>query len=83
MPDEVLKYIETLEIENKSYEQNLTTITFYSDVRLSPVIYQNAPNWKQKLWAKSNDNNVLLGCPIESRNISKRSKLKTEALNKF
>ena len=26
-----------------------------------------------KLWEKSNDNNFLLGCPIESRNISRRS----------
>ena len=31
----------------------------------------------------SNDNNFLLGCPIESGNISRRSKLRLEALSKF
>ena len=66
-----------------SSEKIQTTITFYSDVWLSPVIYTDARNWMLKFWAKSNDNNFLLGCLIESRNISRRSKLNTEALGKF
>ena len=36
-----------------------------------------------KLLANSNDNNVLLGCLIESRNTSKTSKLNVEALSSF
>ena len=66
-----------------SSEQIQTTINFYSDVWLSPVIYRDARNGLQKLWANSNDNNFLLGCRIESRNISRRSKCNTEALSKF
>ena len=65
--------IETVEIENKSFEQIQTTITFYSDVQLGPVTYRDAPNWKQKLWANWNDNYFILGCPNESRNISRHS----------
>ena len=41
-----------------------TTITFYSNVRLSPIIYRDTRNWKQKLWENSNDNNFWLGFPI-------------------
>ena len=37
----------TLKIENKSSEQIQTTITFYSDVQLSLVIYREARNRKQ------------------------------------
>jgi len=60
-----------------------TAITFNSGVRLSPEIYQGADNGKQKLLANSNDNNFLLGCPIEFGNISRHSKLTSDALRKF
>ena len=79
MSDWVPSYIETLEIECWSTEQIQTTITFYSEVWLSPVIYRDAQILKPKLVANSNDNNISLGSPIESRNISRRSKFKTEA----
>ena len=59
-----------LDIENKSSEQILTTKTFSSDFRLSPGIYRDAPNWKRKPISNSNNNNILLGCPTQSRNIS-------------
>ena len=68
-----------LVIENGSSLEIQTIITFYSDVRLSPVVYRDAQNLEQRLLANSNDNNLLLGCPIESRNISRCLKLKTEA----
>jgi len=83
MSDSVPYYIEMLEIEYRSSKQIQTTITVYSDVWLSPAIYPHARNGISKLGANSNENNFLLGCPIESRNISKRSKLNTEALSKF
>ena len=72
-----------LEIECWGSEQIQTTINFYSDVWLSPVIYRDARNLKPKLVANSNDNNFSLESPIESRNISRRSKFKTEARSKF
>ena len=72
-----------LQIDNGSSQQIQTTITVYTDVRLSPLIYEDAPNRKQKLVDNSNDNNFLLGCPIESRNILRRSKLKIEHSRKF
>jgi len=56
-------------MKNKSSEQNETTITFYLDVRMNPVIYRDARNWKRKLWANANDNNFLLGFLFVSRNI--------------
>ena len=83
MSDWVPEYIETIKIEFWSSELIQTTITFYSDVWLSPVIYLDARNWILNLYANSNDNNFLLGCPIEYRNISKRSKLNVEAMSKF
>ena len=83
MSDWVPSYIETLEIECWSSQPIQRTITFYSDGWLSPVIYRDARNWMLMLWANSNDNNFLLGCLIQSRNISRHSKLNTEALNKF
>ena len=64
-------------------QQILTTITFHSEVQLSPVIYRDAQNLKPKLAANSNNNNFSLGSPIESRNILRRSKFKTEARSKF
>jgi len=64
MYDLVPSYNETLDIENKSSEQILTTKTFHSDVWLSPVIYRAARNWKRKLRENENDNNFLLGSPI-------------------
>jgi len=83
MSDWVLKYIETLEIEYQSSEQIQTTLTFYSDVRLSPVIYQKA----QIEWLSSEQIQTtitfLLRCLIEFRNISRRSEWNTEALSKF
>ena len=51
--------------------------------RSSQVMHRDARNTIQKLWANSNDDNFLLGCPIETRNISRHSKLNTEALGKF
>ena len=83
MSDWVPKYIETLGIKNEWFEEIQKTISFYSNVWLSPVIYRDGQKWKPKLWANSNDNNFLLGCLIESRKISKRSKLNVEALSKF
>ena len=56
---------------------------FYSDVWLSLVICRDPRNWMLKLWANSNDNNFLLGCLIESRNISRRSKLNVDPLSQF
>ena len=56
---------------------------FFMDVWLSPVTYRDALNWMLKLWANSNDNNVLLGCLIESRNISRPSKLNVESPSQF
>ena len=73
MSDWALQYIETLEIENGTSKKSQTTITFYTDVPLSPIIYQDARNWKQNLNGNSNDINFLLGYPIESHNISRRS----------
>ena len=70
-------------MECQSSEQIQMTITFYSDVRVSPIIYRDAPNLKQKLISKSNDNNYFLEYPIEARNISRRSKLNTEVLSKL
>ena len=69
MSDWVPQYIETLKIKIQSSEQIQTTITLYTDVRLSPIIYQDAPNWKQKLVENLNDDNFLQGCPTECRNI--------------
>jgi len=113
MSDWVPWYIATFQIDNRSSYQIQTTITFYSDVRLSPVIYWDAPNWKwkfvansndnnfysdvrlstviyrdapnweHKLWGISKDNNFILGCSIESRNISRFSKFKMDACSKF
>ena len=60
-----------------------TIITINSNVRLSPVLYRDTQNWKQRLWGNSNNNNFLLGCQIEAINNSRRSKLNTEALSKF
>jgi len=57
MSDWVPYYIETLVIENWSFDQIQTTITFESDVRLCLVGYRDAQNWKRKLLEKSNDNN--------------------------
>ena len=70
-------------MEDRSSEQIPTTITFYSYVRLSPVIYRDARNWMLKLWANSNDNNFILGCLIETRSISRRTKFNVEAQSKF
>ena len=42
-----------LQIENCSSLQIQTIITFFSDVRWSPVLYRDARNWKQILWANS------------------------------
>ena len=81
--DWVLYYIKTLEIECWSFEKIQTTIPFYLDVLLSPVIYRDPRNWMLKLLENSNDNNFLLGCLIESCNISRLLKLNTEALSKF
>jgi len=83
MSDCLPLYIETLEIQNRNFEQNLTIITFYSDVRLSPVVYRDVQYSELKLYAKSSDNNFLLGCPIVSRSISRCSKFLTEALRKI
>ena len=83
MSDCVLKYIETLEFQNGSSKQNQTTKTLYSDVRFCPVVYRDTRNSEQKLRAKSNDNNFLLGCPIVSSIISRRLKLRIEALSKI
>jgi len=68
-------------MENEISEQMQMIINFNSDIRLSPSIYQDAPNWKGKLIANSNNNKFELGCLIESRNILRRSKLNTEALS--
>ena len=57
MSDCVAEYIEMLVIENKSFEQIQMTINFYSDVRLSLVIYRDALSWKWKLVANANRNN--------------------------
>ena len=70
-------------MEFRRSEQIQTTLPLYSDVRLSPVIYQDAGNGKQKLKANSNDNNFFLESPIEYRHISRCSKFKTEAPSKF
>ena len=83
MSDWVLSYIETLKTENTSSEQFKMRITLYSDVLLSRVLYRDTPNWKWKLVANSNDNNFIQGCSIESRSISRRSKLKMEARRQF
>ena len=70
-----------LDIENWSSEQIQMIINFYFDVRLCPIVYQDEQNSELKVWANSNDNNFLLGCLIEARNISRRSKLNVEALS--
>jgi len=72
-----------LKIENRRSKQIQTTITLDSDVQLIYLIIYDGQNWIQKLSPNLNENNFLLGCPIESRNISRRSKLKTDALSKF
>ena len=33
---------------------------------MNPAKYRDAWNWKRKVLANSNDNNFLLGCPIQS-----------------
>ena len=77
------QYIEKLEIERRNSEQIQTIITFYLDARLRPIIYRDTRNWKQKLWANSNDDNFSFRCLIEFLNILRRLKLKTEPLRKF
>ena len=72
-----------LQIENGSSYQIQTTITFYSDVWMSPVIDRDAQNFDPKLWENWIDNNFLHESPDESGNILRRSKLKTEARRKF
>ena len=54
-----------------------TTITFYSNVRLSPVIYRAARNKKQKIRENSNGSKMFLGCPTKSHNIFKIQKTGT------
>ena len=76
-------YIATLKIKNGNSVQIQTAITFYSDVGLSHVICRDARNRIPKLWANSNDNNFLLRCAIESRNMSRHSELNTEVMSKF
>jgi len=76
-------YVQTLEIQYRSFEQIQMKITFYSDVWLSPVVYRDARTWMPMLGANSNENNFLLVCLIQSRNISRRSKLNVETLSKF
>ena len=78
MSDHVPLWIETLKIENRSFEQILTTKTFYSDVRLSPVKYRDAWTKKWKIRGNANLNKFFLGFPIESRNILRCSKLKKQ-----
>ena len=63
-----------IEIKDGRSQQILTAINFYLDVQLGPVIYRDARNKKRKTRANSNVNNVLLGRPIESHNILRRSK---------
>ena len=53
------------------------------NARLCPIVYRDARNLEQKLWAKSKDNNFLHGCPIVSRCMSRPSKFRTEALSKI
>ena len=83
MSDWVIYYFEMLKIEYRCCQQIQTTITFDSDVQLSPLIIQDARNWKQKLWANSNDTMFLQESPIESCCISRLKKLKTETLSKI
>ena len=72
-----------LKIKEENSQKIQTLITFYSDVRLCPVIYQDARNEKRNLPANSNDNKFLRECPLESHFISRRSKLKMEDSRKF
>ena len=70
-------------LKNGSSREIQMAISFHSEVRFSDVIYRVARNWMLNLWANSNDNNFLLGCLTESRNISRRSKLNVKALSQF
>ena len=82
--DWVPKYVDTLEINNGStIEEIQTTITFYSDFRLSLIIYRDARWYKGKFRVNSNNNNFLLVCPIVSRNILRCSILKTKDPSQF
>jgi len=47
-------------------------ITFYSDVWLRRIIYQDAKSWTRKLSSNSNGHNIWLGCMCEAHDISRR-----------
>ena len=78
MSDWVQKYVETLEIEDRSSEQIQTTISFYSDEKdIQEVLDEVAliPNLDQQQWAKtvkwlSDDLEqlaVMRGLPIQKK----------------
>ena len=69
--------------EHESSGQIQTDITLDSYVRLRTIIYRDTQNWTRNPWANSNNYYFWLGCMIEAHDISRRSKLNTEALGKL
>jgi len=57
--------------------------TFPSDLRFWRITYRDCQNWRCKLSAYSNGHYFWLGCMCQAHDISRRSKMKTEALEKF
>ena len=70
-------------LDNWSSREIQIAITFHSDVWFTCIIYRDLLNWPWKLSANSNGHNFWLECMIESRNITRRSKLNVDALSKF
>jgi len=58
-------------------------ITFHSDVRFTCIIYREPQNWTWMLSTNPNGHKFWIECMIDAHDISRRSKLNTEALGKF
>ena len=72
-PIEAHNISRNLKLNHKCSRESQMVINCHTEVRFRRILYLDARNWKMKLWEKSNDNNFLLECPIESHNISRRS----------
>ena len=66
-------------MNNRSSREIQMVITFHSEVVFRRIIYRDARNWKWKISANSNGDNLLLGCMCEAHDISGRSKMNHES----
>ena len=74
-------YIETHEMNNKSYREIQMVNTFHSLVQFWRIIYRDGRNWTRKLSANSNSHNFWLGCMCEAQDTSRCSKNKQQMLS--